>query len=556
MTAASEVARINSRVLWCPAQWVKDEHGRERLNAIAEKAGLRTDEVIDGAGWVSMGAADIFLREVQTLAESEDRYREACSYRLREGYGPVSLLLQAASPLFVLKMAAKTMHLMCSASKGVVVADDPTRIAVRYTSTAPEHESRAMCISRQATSAALPTLFGLPAATIEESACIANGDDCCEYECRFYTRSRWFPALMGLVAGGILAYVLSRAGASTTATWYTLPLVGALLAVVYELRQTYRANLAHGNEIQDALRELAEQEADARRELFDLHLRQKEWGHLLEEHVSERTEQLQNLIERIEVMSAARVTSVRGVSHDLRTPLNVLRLNAAHLKRTLAGCDPDVEQILTDNQNCIDEMDRLLVELARSARADANRVRLNPAEMEVAPLVDKLERRVKALSFGKDLSIRVVKHREAPERIKTDRLLFDRIIDNLCSNAAKYTDRGSIVVDIEGKPGFLTLKVSDTGRGIEEDRLEHVFEPGEPADDGRAPRSLGLGLSVVVHLMAELGGKLEVMSQPGEGSTFWAHFPVELPKPTSPPEPRTSLVRLKDVVTIRPSKTG
>jgi len=555
-TSESEVARINARVLRSPASWVLDHFGRDTLEEVSETASLRIDDLTHGSHWVDMGSADIFLHEVQTLAETEERYREACSYRMREGYGPIIVMLRAATPLLILKMAAKTMHLMAPASKCVVVADERTRIAVRYTSTAPQHESRAMCISRQATSAAIPTLFGLPAAVLTESACIANGDDHCGYEVRFYTRPRWFPALVGLVVGAIISYALSRIGSPTAPSWFAIPLACALLGAVYELRRTYRANLAHGEEIQDALRELAEQEADAHHEILQLHHRQKEWGRLLEEHVSDRTQQLQDLIARIEVMSAQRVTSVQGVSHDLRNPLALLRLNTGYLMHKVSADDPDIQQVLADNQNSIDEMDRLLVELVTSVKADANWIRITPAELAVAPLVDQLRRRVRALSFGKDIHVSVVKHREAPATIETDLLIFERIVDNLCSNAAKYTETGSIVIDIEGKPGFLTLKVSDTGRGIEQERIQQIFEPHGTDADHRAPRSLGLGLSVVVQLMAELGGKLEVMSQPGAGTTLWAHFPIESPKPDRAVDGRSTPVRMADVVTIRPSNTG
>jgi len=552
----SEAARINSRVLRSPASWVLEHFGRDTLEAISETAGLRVDDLTHGSHWVDMGSADGFLHEVQALAETEDRYREACSHRMREGYGPMILMLHAATPLLILKIAAKTMHLMAPASKCVVVADERTRIMVRYTSTAPQHESRAMCISRQATSAAIPTLFGLPAAVLTESACIANGDDCCEYEVRFYTRTRWFPALTAAIGGGIIAYAFSRAGLSTESSWFAIPLACALLGVVYELRRTFRANLARGEEIQVALRELAEQEADAHREILQLHHRQKEWGRLLEEQVGDRTQQLQDLIERIEVMSAERVTSVRGVSHDLRNPLALLRLNTGYLMGKLSPDDPDLQQVLADNQNSIDEMDRLLVELVASAKADANWIRVTPAELTVAPLVDQLRRRVRALSFGKDIRVSVIKHREAPAVIETDLLIFERIVDNICSNAAKYTESGSVVIDIEGKPGFLTLKVSDTGSGIEEERIRQIFEPDGTGADHRAPRSLGMGLSVVVQLMAELGGKLEVMSQPGRGTTLWAHFPIELPKSERAVDGPATPVQLADVVTIRPSNTG
>ena len=146
--------------------------------------------------------------------------------------------------------------------------------------------------------------------------------------------------------------------------------------------------------------------------------------------------------------------------------------------------------------------------------------------------------------------------RETPPRIETDLLLFDRVIDNLLTNAAKYTERGSIVIELDGKPGFLTVKVSDTGRGIEEDDVRKIFEPGGSVKETRAKYSHGVGLSVVVRLLAQIGGKLEVMSLPGMGTTFWAHFPVEISKASEKAAPEDERVRdddpdiLSKVVTI------
>src|SRR5690606_21507544 len=114
------------------------------------------------------------------------------------------------------------------------------------------------------------------------------------------------------------------------------------------------------------------------------------------------------------------------------------------------------------------------------------------------------------------------------DRIETDPLIFERVIDNLCTNAAKYTERGSIVLELDGRPGFLVLKISDTGRGIAPERLEKIFAADSSPDAERAARSLGVGLSVVVTLMGQIGGRVEVMSKVGRGTTFWAHFPLEI----------------------------
>src|SRR5690606_479521 len=132
----------------------------------------------------------------------------------------------------------------------------------------------------------------------------------------------------------------------------------------------------------------------------------------------------------------------------------------------------------------------------------------------------------RALVHGKPIRSSVFRVREAPDEVVVDAMVLDRIIDNLLSNAAKYTQNGSIVVEVAGTPGFLTLKISDTGRGMEPDSLERAFVSGASEPAQRQSGSYGIGLSVVIDLLGRIGGRLEVMSKPNTGTTFWVHVPV------------------------------
>ena len=77
--------------------------------------------------------------------------------------------------------------------------------------------------------------------------------------------------------------------------------------------------------------------------------------------------------------------------------------------------------------------------------------------------------------------------------------------------------------------GFLTLKLSDTGEGIPTDKVERIFRPRPAERADAAANSYGIGLSSVVRLLAQIGGRLDVMSKADVGTTFWAHFPVRPP---------------------------
>jgi signal transduction histidine kinase len=100
---------------------------------------------------------------------------------------------------------------------------------------------------------------------------------------------------------------------------------------------------------------------------------------------------------------------------------------------------------------------------------------------------------------------------------------------------------------------MLVLKISDTGRGIGPERIEQVFLGGQPDASPAIGDSRGFGLGIVVRLLDQLGGRLEIMSEPGVGTTLWVHLPVEPPSAPAREERPESLERvLHRVVTIRP----
>jgi signal transduction histidine kinase len=254
---------------------------------------------------------------------------------------------------------------------------------------------------------------------------------------------------------------------------------------------------------------------------------------------------------------------LRGFSHDLMNPLAVLRATVERLRTGLDGTASEREESLIDVENSVNHMIRMLEELMKVATTTREIIPLVPTPVDVRSLIEKLRRRLRALVRGRDLRINVTRTREAPDSIETDPLLLDRIVDNLLTNAVKYTEQGGISIEVDGGPTTLTLKVSDTGRGIPAEALPRSFEPGGSEPHLRAADSHGVGLSVVVQLLGRVGGRLEVMSTPGHGTTFWIHLPRSLP--TDPSSPPSGLDRSPEerhralvgkVVTVRPPPMG
>lgn len=551
MQSKDSPAELKLRILYPLVHWVRDTHGQVALEAGARGAGLTPNALVAGNAWASTVQVEAFCQHVWELCGADEAaFREVCAYRLREAYGPLRYLLWALTPQLVFRQAMRTMHVVSAGGRWEILDEGPGLLRSRYTCT--PRESRALCLLRQVNASTMPTFWGLAAARVEESGCIGHGDDACEYTYRWQPARRRWPALLGALLGGLagLAVLFAVPVAPSWAVAVLLLLLGGLLGDRLEARHDRRASAAFVAESHAALEKVAGEEAEARRQLALLGQRQDEWTALMERQLADRSAALGKVSTTLQQLQERRVTALRGFSHDLRNPLTIIRIAAETLQQALP--DRADECAMLDEQiQAADRMDGILRELMAAALADDALPVVGAEDVETATLAGRLRAQLRALVFGKDIRVSVFATREAPAMISADRLLFARVVDNLLGNAAKYTDRGSIVVELDGRPGAdgrpgsLVLKVSDTGRGIAEDAIEKVFQPQGSAAEQRAADSHGLGLSVVVRLLAQLGGGLEVMSQVGIGTTFWVSVP------TVPPGQEEESTPLADVVKIR-----
>lgn len=548
-------ADYNIRILWPIARYLEDKHGAAALKALADVAGLVAADFGGGNHWVSATAFEALLAHFRDLLQTDDEFLEACAYRIAEAYGPLRYVLWATSPAAVYMQAVKTYPIISTVGALSVPSSSRGRLHMRVDQDKRDLPySRLTCLIRQAQCAALPTLWGLPRAHVTETACIANGDSTCELFFRWYDRRRWLPAVLGGVAGGGAAFAMAHSVLPGMLGPAAMVLSGYLLGYLYELRATERINDGTKEEVLTALREISNHEVDARREILELNKRQKEWTSLLEEEAAFRAATLARVAERVEELQNKRTTTVLGFSHDLKNPLQIIRMSIDYLRESAADLGHDGADVVRDLDHSVSSMQRMLQELMQVVTSESRLVQRLPQRLEVRPLVERLRRRLTALVFGKRIKVTVITNREAPESIEIDPIVFDRIVDNLLTNAAKYTERGSIIVDLDGNPSFLVIKVSDTGRGIANDDLERTFVAGGSDPSTRGQRSWGIGLSVVVQLLDEIGGRLEVLSKPGEGTTFWVHLPTQVGSKlmaTGSDDNKTEVGALSRVVKIR-----
>ncbi len=526
----SDAGELSLRILGGLARYVEDFHGREALVEVLEGTGVGRDD-LDQGRWATLAQVEAVLARARPRFPDDASFTRAFGYRLADSLGPMRMLAWATSPAQLFAKGFESIDTLSNISHAELASVARSYVDVRYWSDMPE--SRLLCLSRQGQVGALTTLVGLPPATFEESACVARGDEECLYRIRWVEgRHRWWTPV-GL-AGGCAVAALAAHASTALLPWLTLPLLGGLAGHAIARRRVLRRHLEFERQATHALAELARVEAEARRELVGLHERQQQWSRHLEKELAEQR--------------AAQQLTMRGVSHDLRNPLAALEMLSWQMKSALEGNDDDVEGLMDDFGAALAQLKRLVNELVQGAQASPPARR--GSRVEVSKLPERLRRRLGALVYGKDIAVSVRLAESAPEAITIAPLLLDRVLDNLFTNAAKYTEHGRIVLEVGGDERGLVLRLSDTGRGIEPERLREIFDsPGTAPHDAEG-KSFGIGLSVVVQLLAQIGGKLEVASRPGEGTTFWVHLPPESGWDAAGPGPVTEDV-VRDVVHVR-----
>lgn len=221
--------------------------------------------------------------------------------------------------------------------------------------------------------------------------------------------------------------------------------------------------------------------------------------------------------------SADRANQSKGrflatASHDLRQPLQALALLNGTLRRTVS--DPLLTEALAQQEQAIGAMSRLLNALLDISKLESGSVRPEITDFSVARIFQEMRREFASLATRKGLTLEVD---TTDACIRSDASLVEQVLRNLLSNAIKYTRTGSVALVCPfADESSVRLEVRDSGIGISADQIpliyDEFYQVGVAANMTR--EGYGLGLAIVKRIVALLGLKIEVHSQPGRGSTF------------------------------------
>lgn len=222
-----------------------------------------------------------------------------------------------------------------------------------------------------------------------------------------------------------------------------------------------------------------------------------------------------------------RTEFVMRASHELRTPVTSIRMGIGMLteKMPFAAGSREGDLFATVNEE-LNRLMRLVNDLLDLSRLQAGRQALELASHAVRELLESAQQRFELDATARGIQLSLAAEREGlASSIQVDRTQFDRVLDNLMSNALRYTSTGGrIDLSVRCTRRWVTIEIADTGCGIDYAYQHRVFEPfvqGAGHSGGA-----GLGLAICKEIIQQHGGRIGLQSAPGQGTTF----SIELPR--------------------------
>ncbi|MCA9906826.1 MAG: HAMP domain-containing histidine kinase, partial [Anaerolineae bacterium] len=214
---------------------------------------------------------------------------------------------------------------------------------------------------------------------------------------------------------------------------------------------------------------------------------------------------------------------VRDASHDLRTPLSSLLLKLDLLEKVDA---PQRQKLQRELRDVAKHLNRLIEDLFTLSRIESEEQTLS-AGVDFNAIVKQVGEQHQIIAQSKNLGLGVFLAGEAVKIPGSQDQMF-RLVANLVENAIYYTDQGTITVRTLVDGGQAILEVADTGMGIPEANIEHIFERFYRTDEARTKRQAGtgLGLAIVQAIVEQHQGTISAQSIEGEGTTFRVSFPL------------------------------
>jgi two-component system, NarL family, sensor histidine kinase BarA len=276
----------------------------------------------------------------------------------------------------------------------------------------------------------------------------------------------------------------------------------------------------------------------------------------LEQEVADRTRDMREARDAAEKANAAKSEFLATMSHEIRTPMNGIMVMA----ELLAGGDMPPRQqryaevIAQSGQSLL----AIVNDILDFSKIEAGKMELENVPVDLVKLAETVVTLFAERAGSKNIDLAALIDPAAPRQITGDPVRLSQIVSNLVNNALKFTERGCVQLTISPvDANCLAVSVMDTGIGIAPEKIGTIFEAFSQADQSTTRQfgGTGLGLSICSRLAGAMGGRIDVASAVGQGSTFTVTIPIKAALVPSWPHWRlrdaTALIDLDGEATAR-----
>ena len=244
----------------------------------------------------------------------------------------------------------------------------------------------------------------------------------------------------------------------------------------------------------------------------------------LEMWVEERTAELEEALDEAERANASKSRFVAAASHDLLQPLSAAKLFVSSIVDQTDNAD--IQHIVAKTETALQGVEAIIEALSDISKLDAGQAVFDIQPISLTEVFNPLRDELAPSARAKGVDFTLV---HSGLTVVSDPGYLRRIVQNLLSNAIRYTDTGRVLAGVRRVGDFARSEVWDTGCGIAEHHQETIFQEFKQLRSGGTNSGLGLGLAIVERACKGLRHPLEVWSQPGTGSCFSIMVPVSAP---------------------------
>ncbi|NDV59901.1 ATP-binding protein [Bacteroides sp. 519] len=222
----------------------------------------------------------------------------------------------------------------------------------------------------------------------------------------------------------------------------------------------------------------------------------------------------------------ARENLMLTITHDFKAPLGSI-IGYIDLLGDSMDANNQQQLFLSNMKSSSDHLLKLVNDLLDFHRLDLNKVQINKTTFNPAELFDEVRISFEPLTTSKGLYFKYDIDPQLNGYYNSDPLRIRQIVTNLLSNAVKFTPKGSVALTAQYQASYVTITVSDTGKGMKQEDKERIFQEFTRLPGAQGEEGFGLGLSIVHKLIYLLGGTIKVESEIGKGSSFTVRLPLE-----------------------------